>query len=68
MLLYKRGLGLGSYTVMPETNQRPGFGLGLESTRERLAHLYGSDHFALEIATSADATTARIRIPLAAAA
>jgi hypothetical protein len=48
--------------------ERPGFGLGLESTRERLAHLYGDDHFALEIATSADATTARIRIPLAAAA
>ena len=51
-----------------EQEQRPGFGLGLESTRERLAHLYGADHFVLEIATSADATTARIRIPLAAAA
>jgi two-component system, LytTR family, sensor kinase len=48
--------------------QRPGFGLGLESTRARLAHLYGADCFALEIATSANATTARIRIPLAAAA
>jgi two-component system, LytTR family, sensor kinase len=48
--------------------QRPGFGLGLESTRARLAHLYGADCFALEIATSAGATTARIRIPLAAAA
>lgn len=48
--------------------ERQGFGLGLESTRERLAHLYGNDRFALEIATSADATTARIRIPLAAAA
>jgi sensor histidine kinase YesM len=48
--------------------ERPGFGLGLESTRERLAHLYGSDCFGLEIATSGDATTARIRIPLAAAA
>ena len=32
MLLYKRGLGLGSYTVMPETNQRPGFGLGFGLT------------------------------------
>ena len=58
----------------PETGEqaqpieRPGFGLGLESTRERLAHLYGSDRFVLEIATSGDATTARIRIPLAAAA
>lgn len=48
--------------------ERHGFGLGLESTRERLAHLYGNDRFALEIATSADATTAKIRIPLAAAA
>jgi hypothetical protein len=48
--------------------QRTGFGLGLESTRERLAHLYGADRFALEIASSPEATTARIRIPLAAAA
>ncbi|HEY7642645.1 MAG TPA: histidine kinase [Steroidobacteraceae bacterium] len=48
--------------------QQAGFGLGLESTRERLEHLYGAEHFALEIATSDAATTARIRIPLAAAA
>lgn len=47
---------------------RPGFGLGLESTRERLAHLYGSSHFALDVDTLGNETTATIRIPYAVAA
>jgi two-component system, LytTR family, sensor kinase len=47
---------------------RPGFGLGLESTRERLAHLYGSERFGLHIDTLGNETTARIRIPWAVAA
>jgi hypothetical protein len=40
-----------------------GFGLGLESTRERLAHLYGSERFEFDVVTSPQETTARIRIP-----
>jgi two-component system, LytTR family, sensor kinase len=47
---------------------RPGFGLGLESTRERLAHLYGSERFVVDIDTLGNETTARIRIPYAVAA
>jgi two-component system, LytTR family, sensor kinase len=50
----------------PEQRQH-GFGLGLESTRERLAHLYGAGRFELDIDTLDDATTARIRIPYAVA-
>ena len=44
-----------------------GFGLGLESTRERLAHLYGSERYVLDIDTRGNETTARIRIPYAVA-
>jgi hypothetical protein len=52
----------------PASDQRQhGFGLGLESTRERLAHLYGAGRFDLDIDTLGDATTARIRIPYAVA-
>ena len=42
---------------------RRGFGLGLESTRERLAQLYGKERFEFDVVTSAQETTARIRIP-----
>lgn len=51
----------------PQPN-RPGFGLGLESTRERLSHLYGANRFGLDVDTLGNETTARIRIPYAVAA
>jgi LytS/YehU family sensor histidine kinase len=51
-----------------QQTERRGFGLGLESTRERLAHLYGSDRFGLDIDTLGNETTARIRIPYGVAA
>ena len=49
----------------PSSDMRAGFGVGLGSTRERLAHLYGSNRFALDVATLANETTATIRIPYA---
>jgi two-component system LytT family sensor kinase len=47
----------------PAEGERPGFGIGLESTRQRLAHLYGDEHFALDIDSTSSKTTARIRVP-----
>lgn len=40
-----------------------GFGLGVESTRERLVHLYGDDRFVLDIEELNDGAMVTIRIP-----
>jgi two-component system, LytTR family, sensor kinase len=47
----------------PAAPDQPGFGIGLESTRQRLAHLYGEKQFALDVEASGNHTTARIRVP-----
>jgi LytS/YehU family sensor histidine kinase len=46
-----------------EEQAQPGFGLGLESTRERLAHLYGTSGFQLELIQSSQGSVARMQIP-----
>lgn len=43
--------------------QAPGLGIGLESTRERLDHLYGPSAYGLELVPSTTGSTAQIRIP-----
>lgn len=40
----------------------PGFGIGLRNTRERLAHLFGTDH-ALTLTVSADRAIAELDVP-----
>jgi uncharacterized protein (DUF305 family) len=45
----------------------PGLGIGLRNTRERLAHLFGSDH-ALTLTMAADRTIAELDVPYVPAA